>query len=184
MYYLIISTIIILIIMNKETVFPKTKELKTSLLSFDFNVFTPQLVGSESSDSYNPPYNGVAYGRYQFTLDTIKQVASELHINTPTVSEFINNHSLQDQFFRQYVNDILYFISTKNLNDFIGQKITGHNNKINTEINIYGLVAGAWLGGMNGLYNYLNNGIDKHDKFNTYISDYIAKFSFFNNLNF
>jgi hypothetical protein len=186
MLYLLISAIILFLLFKKDEIFSMSKNAVSSKgLDFNLDVFTTQLVGSESSDNYNPAYNGVAYGRYQFTIPTIKRIADELHIKVPTVSEFLDNQNLQDIFFKEYVNDILYFISKKNLNDFIGQKITGKNTykDITTNINIYGLIAGAWLGGEMGLYNFLVNNKDVADKFNTYISDYVTKFSYFNNLN-
>lgn len=167
--------------MSKDKISGMTGMLKSNLLDFNLNTFTPQLVGSESSDSYDPAYNGVAYGRYQFTVETMQRMAKELNISMPTISQFIDNHELQDKFYKQYVNDILFFISKNNLNDFIGQYITGKSNKITTKINVYGLVAGAWLGGEGGLQKYLINGYDAKDKFGTYISDYISKFSLFNN---
>lgn len=163
-WYLIISGIIILIYIMKKSDF-----------NFNYESFANALGLSESSNSYSNDSNGIAYGRYQFIPSTINQVSNELGIDT-TVTDFLNNPTQQDTFYKQYVNDIISYIKTNNLDSHIDKNITGKSNGITTPINIYGLVAGAWLGGTGGLDNYFNHNHDSNDG-HTYVSDYIAKFS-------
>lgn len=149
--------------------------MKKSDFNFNYTAFADALGMSESSNSYSNASNGIAFGRYQFIPSTIDQISNELGVDT-TVTDFLNNPQQQDDFYKQYVNDIISYVKQNNLDKFIGNKITGRKNKIITPINIYGLVAGAWLGGNEGLNNFLINGVDPNDG-NTYVSDYIAKFS-------
>jgi hypothetical protein len=150
--------------------------------TFDFEKFGYYLGISESGGNYQAS-NGIAYGKYQFTPATIQRISNDLNMDTPSINDFLSNPNMQDLFFKTYVQEILDYINKNNLNSFVGQPITGKKNNINTTINIYGLVAGAWLSGEGGLYNFLVHGSDKNDGY-TYISDYIAKFSqIFNNNN-
>jgi hypothetical protein len=166
---------------NPGSVSNMTSNLSTSS-NFDFSGFANALGLSESTNDYSNASNGIAYGRYQFIPSTINQVASELNIPTPSLTDFLNNPNLQDQFYNQYVNDIISELNNNGLTSYIGQTITGKNNSQTANINLYGLVAGAWLGGVGGVNNLLRNGYDANDNpgnpsKGTYVSDYIAKFS-------
>lgn len=146
------------------------------MIDFNYDSFAGFLGASESGNNYNPGFNGIAYGRYQFTPSTIARVANELNITVPSISDFISNPTMQDTFYKQYVNDILNYIESQNLTQFIGKSIT--DTKGNTAIiNIYGLVAGAWLGGLGGLVTTLLSLKNPSDLFGTHVSDYIVKFS-------
>lgn len=166
---LVIVIIFVLIKMIKEKNTDSTK-------IFDLETFRFELGRSESSNNYKI-VNGVgALGRYQFMPSTISDIAINiLKIPIPNEGQFLNNPQLQDRFFDANVNRIKSFMQ-ENLSGFLGKKITGKKNGIVTTINIYGLIAGAWLGGMGGVQNLLRSGLDKSDG-QTYISDYIAKFS-------
>jgi len=151
--------------------------------NFDFQSFSDALGGSEGSNSYNAynPRTG-ALGKYQFISITLNQVASELNIPVPSDSEFLNNPNMQESFYIQYAHDILNYINSFGLYKFLGESVTGKNNNITSNINIYGLVAGSWLGGVGGVVNLLELGIDANDNpvnpsQGTYISDYVSKFS-------
>jgi hypothetical protein len=146
------------------------------MYKFDFDYFANVLGASESSNNYDAE-NGFAYGRYQFTAATFRRILSNLGEGDVSVSEFLTNHELQEKAYRGFVNEIINYVVDTGLTMYLGTKITGKSNNIQTEINLYGLVAGAWLGGKAGLRDYLSTGNDKSDIYGTYISDYIAKFS-------
>jgi hypothetical protein len=144
--------------------------------NFDYNKFADALGLSESSNSYTIT-NGIAYGRYQFTPDTIVTVSNLLNENTPSLDNFISNPNMQDTYFKTYVDYLINRINNNStVKSQIGNFIIGKTNGITANINIYGLVAGDWLGGPGGDENLFINGYDANDG-RTYISDYIAKFS-------
>jgi len=146
--------------------------------NFDYDFFSNELANSESSNNYlaiNSEYN--AFGKYQFSENTFNDMLEKLGMVPVSINEFLNNKSLQETAFREYVKEILDFISNNNLGKFLEYFITGKTNKIYTQINQYGLVAGAWLAGRQGLKSYLDDNKDAHDSNGTYVSDYISKFS-------
>lgn len=147
------------------------------MINFDYKYFSGVLGMSESSNNYSA-VNGIAFGRYQFIPGTYNSVLDDLGLERVESYDFLENHSLQETVFRGYVNIILRFVHSHYLlANYLGNTIEGKSNHITTKINIYGLVAGAWLGGEIGLKEYLEAGEDKEDFNGTHISDYIAKFS-------
>lgn len=178
-FYFIIAGILILIFVMK----------KTTKYNFNFNLYNEELGLSESSGNYSTNTGNGMYGKYQFSYDTLNTVLNELNINVST-SQFLQSPNLQDAAVNQLTNDNLNYIESNNLDNSIGQSITGKGNGIVTTINIYGLAAGAHLGGTGNLYKFIKENIDVSDNTNiltggTYISDYIAKFSkIFNDLGY
>lgn len=158
-----------------QTIFPS---------NFNFEAFRIALADSESGSgsgtgnqiNYSIINSIGATGAYQFMPTTIRQISGELNIAVPSQQDFISSPTLQDQFYYQYVNDILNYISSENLSLYLGQQIAGQKNQISTSINIYGMVGAAWLAGMGNLKKFLYNGYDPNDGY-TYLSDYLAKFS-------
>lgn len=145
-------------------------------VNFDFDKFSNQLGFSESSGNYSTVNSIGALGKYQFMPSTMMQLAKQLNINI-SKQDFLNNPNLQEKFYKEYVYNILYDIYYNyHLDYYLGTYIKGKKNKISANINIYGLVAGAWLGGTLGLKKLL---VDKYDAYDgaTYVSDYVAKFS-------
>lgn len=143
---------------------------------FDYIDFANELGSSESSQSYQA-YNGLAWGRYQFIESTIIEVANYLNIPIKLEQDFLNDQGYQDIIYKGYVQILINDINKNNIDQFIGNYITGKTNNITSQINIYGLVAGGWLGGPGGLTKYFYDNYDAKDFNGTYISDYIAKFS-------
>jgi len=141
--------------------------------TFGYDAFARQLGYSESSNRYDVSFP--ALGRYQFTRDTIDTIQRQLNMSVDTAT-FLTTPSIQDLFYRTYVKNILDNIYNSSLKTEIGKTITGKGNGITAIINIYGLVAGAWLGGIGGLNNLFYHNYDANDG-HTYVSDYIAKFS-------
>ena len=141
-----------------------------------FEKFKNLLGLSESSNNYNAN-NGIAFGRYQFTKPLIQDIADSLQISTPSVNDFLRNPKMQDLFFETTVKKLeKKILSDEFLKNQIGKTITGKKNNVTTTINIHGLIAGAWIGGLGGLNKLFAYGEDAYDG-NTYVSDYIAKFS-------
>lgn len=143
----------------------------------NYSVFTKLLVNSESEGNYRAN-NGIAFGLYQFTKSRIATVATYLNEAIPSIEWFLNDREMQDRFFLAHLELILAYIEKEKLLDFAGKKVTGKNKYPNeATINIYGIVGGAHLGGEYGVKQFLKYNIDRKDKFGTYISDYVAKFS-------
>lgn len=146
------------------------------LYNFDLASYTKAIQDSESGGDYSAN-NGIAFGAYQFTQPTLDYLQQKYSL--PILNQFDNStQSLQDKYFSYFVSDILNYIQTNGLETYIGQPVLGANKyPYSVPINIYGLVAGAHLGGESGLNNFLLYGNDPSDSYGTHISDYIAKFS-------
>ena len=86
---------------------------------------------------------------------------------------FLNNPDFQDRIFKQHCQDLIKRIKAS-LSDYLGKPING------TEITLSGLVAGAHLGGMGGISNYLKGLCDSNDAMGTKVSDYIKAFAGYN----
>lgn len=144
----------------------------------NFESFKKFLIGSEADPEKLYKTDKPQLGLYQFTTDRIKDIANYLNVSVPSNSTFLNSPSMQDYFFNAHIYLILKDIENNNLQSFIGQSVEGaHNYPYVTNIELWGIVAGAHLGGSQGVKNFLIDGTDPHDSNNTYISDYIAKFS-------
>lgn len=151
-------------------------------VNFDYLSFADKLGYSESRNNYTIVNRIGALGRYQFMTTTISRVAIMAGLPVKLGQDFLNDHTYQDMIYRSYVNIIIDYINLNNLDIYINDFVTGQKNNLTEQIDIYGMVAGAWLGGEGGLYNILVNQIDKNDNpqnpdQGTWISDYIAKFS-------
>lgn len=144
--------------------------------NFDINTYSDLIKASESRGNYSAN-NGIAFGAYQFTRDTLDYLQAKYNLQPLNVFDN-TTATLQDEYFSYFVSDILNFIENNQLNNYIGFYVTGANKyPYQVPVTIYGLVAGAHLGGETGLKNFLTKGIDNPDSNGTYISDYIAKFS-------
>lgn len=146
------------------------------MIEFDYKYFSNVLGASESSNNYRAE-NGVAFGKYQFTPKTFNNVLDYLGLLPVTNEKFLNCPDIQEVVYKGYVKMILNYITANGLDYYIDKQTVGKTNKIKVKNNIYGLVAGAWLAGRNGLKNFLEFDEDKADKFGTHISDYVSKFS-------
>lgn len=140
---------------------------------------------SESGGNYTITYpkgspNPTAFGKYQFIKSRITDIALSFGERTPTPGEFLNNAAMQERYFDRHVQLILSFIESNALHTYVGKPVTGKNKyKKTVSINLDGLVAGAHLGGQNGLKQFLQSNFvyDPGDALGTHISDYVAKFS-------
>jgi hypothetical protein len=146
---------------------------------FLIDSFKTQMAGSESSNNYTIENSIGALGKYQFMPSTITRVANHLKITVPTKQQFLSTPALQELFMTTLMNLNLVDLENKGLLNYIGQPIKGKNKFPQTaNINVYGLLGGAHLGGVGGVQELLFNKNDRSDSNGTYISDYIAKFSY------
>jgi len=173
----ILGLLFLLYLLSKTSGISGTDVL--SSFNFDYSGWQYQLGLSESNNNYLRTNSIGALGRYQFMPTTIRRISEQRGLTIPTNDEFLRNTILQDDYFH-YMTDQLKTYIENNLFSFYGKQVTGKTNKINTTINIYGLLAGGWLSGQGNLINFLYYGKDISDgdrDEGTYISDYIAKFS-------
>lgn len=144
-------------------------------MSIDIKSFGDELGFVESGNSYSAINALGCWGKYQFCKDRRNEIAAALGItNLLYISDFLP--SMQEMFFDYHIRDLEKYIIDNDLIRFIGSEITGKLNRIKSEINIYGLLAGSHLGGKYGLKEFLTKGKDKSDG-STWISDYVAYFS-------
>lgn len=92
-----------------------------------------------------------------------------------TVEDFKNNRAAQLKVSEMNIAYLDKEITRLGLTRFVGQEING------VPVTKEGLIAGAHLGGVNGLQKFLTQGIDPHDggkgRIGTRISNYVANFS-------
>ena len=155
------------------------------------NNFKEDLAMSESSNRSDvvTEYKGKEYmGMYQYgdarlkdyivgtTKFTLKDLNTEPYILQDFKTKFDDNEKLQQKVMDWSINDNNSYIDSRNLDEYIGQELNG------VKITREGLQAGAHLGGKAGLRDFLESGMEiqgENDGFdgNTYVSDYIQKFS-------
>lgn len=142
----------------------------------ELNIFRDSLGISESGGKYNKDL-GQYWGKYQFGEARRKDIEKILGLPHLTRDQF--TPEVQEQFFNVHVQDYENRIFKDGLDKYFGGQIIGRNNKISSTINKYGLLAGAHLGGYEGMKKYFrtNGTFDPADDLGTAISDYIAKFS-------
>ena len=154
-------------------------------MTFDFTTYKDLLDNSESNSNYSTNTGNGMFGAYQFSMKTLQSLSLLYQLpyfTKDNIQDFLNNPVLQDRFLFALITDTLNYIGNNNLTRFIGQTITGRGNGITAQVDIYGLVAAAHLGGAGAIKDYFVNNIDSSDNTNkktggTYVSDYIAKFS-------
>jgi len=144
---------------------------------FELNIFKDSLGISESGGNYNNDL-GQYWGKYQFGDARRTDIEQMLGIDHHLMrAEFIPD--MQETFFTAHVQDLENKIYQAGLDKYFGTGIQGKSNGIVAQINKYGEIAGAHLGGWTGLQKYFssNGSYDPADSLGTHISDYIAKFS-------
>lgn len=137
----------------------------------NWKIFINQLGTRESSNNYAENEISYAYGRFQFTMDEINYLNNKYNLGFIDSVSFLLNSNLQDEYEKAEIFEDYNFIMDNNLNKYIGQILNG------VQINIFGLLAGAHLGGRQGLLNYLTTKFNPSDELGTSISDYIYLFS-------
>lgn len=140
----------------------------------ELNIFRAALGISESGGKYDNDL-GQYWGKYQFGDARRRDIEAMLNLHHLSREEF--TPAMQEQFFNAHINDYEKRIYREGLQRYFGTQITGKRNNITALINKFGIIAGAHLGGFEGVKKYFSTGYDPADKFGTYISDYIAKFS-------
>lgn len=148
-------------------------------MDVDFNKYASLLSLADFENSNACTENEIgALGAYQFLPETLNSLRDVYNL-PEWQSNFLCNIDLQNIYLKALVNETTYLIIINGLNQYIGQTVTGAGrfNNITTKINIYGLLAGAHLGGFGNLRKFLEYGQDFSDSNNTFISDYIAKMS-------
>jgi hypothetical protein len=142
----------------------------------EVNIFKKSLGISESGGKYDNDLHEY-WGKYQFGEARRKDIEQMLGLPHLTRAEF--TPEMQERFFTVHVQDIENKIYNAGLDKYFNTPIQGKSNSRVAQINKYGLIAGAHLGGFEGLKKHFSsNGVyDPADSFGTHISDYIAKFS-------
>lgn len=142
----------------------------------ELNIFKYTLGISESGGNYNNDLRQY-WGKYQFGEARRKDIEAMLGFHHLTRAEFTPD--MQEKFFSVHVQDLENKIYQDGLDKYFGTPIIGVKNKIVAQVNKYGLIAGAHLGGYSGMKKYFssNGAYDPADSLGTHISDYIAKFS-------
>ena len=149
----------------------------------NFSDFKLTLGYSEGGGNYKAVYKNsagvpLAFGKYQFIDSRLTDVANFLGVSKPDYDEFLNNKDEQENSFIGHCNLMLRDLQNNGSMDYIGTPIKGANKyPIDTVTNVYGLLGGGHLAGVNGVKNYFENGTDASDSLGTHTSDYIAKFS-------
>lgn len=137
----------------------------------ELNSFLTALGASESGGDYTEWNEIMCIGKYQFSYATRKSVGYG-HIKS---HEFILRPEIwspEDQEIairRLVASNLLRLAET--ISEHEGDLING------IEISKSGILAGAHIGGVQGVSNYFNKGNNPADLFGTSIEDYIIRFS-------
>ena len=132
--------------------------------------------GGESGGQWDPKptpnkdRNGntyYVYGKYQMGPAEIQQYAPP----GTTIEQFRASPDIQTQTFHAYQDDHIRQIHQLGLDKYIGTPING------VPITMDGLVAGAHLGGVQGLENFLKSGKNPSDNLGTSIGSYVERYS-------
>ena len=142
----------------------------------ELSEFRNALGTSESSGNYSNDL-GEYWGKYQFGEE--RRIDIEKILNLPHLTRAQFTPKMQETFFNAHINDYEKRIFNDKLDKFFGQTVTGKKNGITAQINKFGLLGGAHLGGYSGMKKFLtsNYSYDPADSLGTHISDYVAKFS-------
>ena len=149
----------------------------------DFERFALAIRKAESCNNYKI-VNVYGYmGAYQFGMARLCDLGytESLGYNHPAFSwktgyskeYFLNHPDFQDRVFREHVIDLVKQIKSQ-FAGYIGKTFNG------IEITLSGLVAGAHLGGIGGVKNFLRGTHDNKDAFGTSVSGYIKRFKGYN----
>ena len=146
------------------------KENKILLASADKN-FKTSMKKSESSGNYMVVNSEGYMGAYQFgnaRLTDYKDATGKDF----TKQEFLASQELQDEVFDWHTNDIVTYVNSKGLDQYIGTEING------VLVTLNGLVAVAHLGGKNGMSKFLktNGKYNPADSNGTTLTNYLNKF--------
>ena len=88
---------------------------------------------------------------------------------------WLKDHAYQDQFMTLYTKHHWDAIVQLDLDKYLCKtRVSAHG--VHYTLTQGGMLAGAHLGGVYGLEEYLVNKDDNHDDYGTYISDYLAKY--------
>ena len=146
------------------------KENKILLASADKN-FKTSMKKSESSGNYMVVNSEGYMGAYQFGNARLTDYKDATGKNF-TKQEFLASQELQDEVFDWHTNDIVTYVNSKGLDQYIGTEING------VLVTLNGLVAVAHLGGKNGMSKFLktNGKYNPSDSNGTTLTNYLNKF--------
>lgn len=147
----------------------------------DTNKYKKYLAYRESSDDYSIDSPG--WGKYQFYPSTLNYLRDKYNlVDWISKENFLSDHSLQELYEDNLIQDSLSFIDSQGFDSFYGKEITGQGTGKKALLNIYGMLAVIHLGGRGGLSDLLLHNKDHSDHSNpatggTYLSDYAVDFS-------
>jgi len=172
---------------EKNNVWKKIEKEMNKEKSNDFEEFAFAIRKRESSDNYQI-VNAYGYmGAYQFGMArlcdlgyTERKAGTTGYVNSAfqwkaghSREYFLSNSELQDRVFKEHTIDLIKQIDSR-FTEYIGKAFNG------VEITLSGLIAGAHLGGIGGVSNYLKGLTDAQDQLGTSISNYIKLFAGYN----
>jgi hypothetical protein len=133
----------------------------TGMSAAQYDTFRGYLAARESGSYSEPPNKGGYMGRYQMGMTEIQDSAKRLGVPVPTQQQFLADPQLQEKLFENY---------TLNNNN---QLMNNPRYAGASPTERAGILAGAHLGGVAGVSNYLATGKDPADSNGTHISSYV-----------
>ena len=137
-----------------------------------YDDFKYDLGSQESSNNYNSDNHlnsTCCWGYWQFSAGRLNDLQNNYNL-TPWISKsnFLGNSDLQNLYFDQHVQDYAGALT---------QYLVQAQSALGSTVTLSGLIAGAHLGGLNGVLNLITNGIDNADSNGTAISSYVNTYS-------
>jgi hypothetical protein len=110
------------------------------------------------------------FGRLQFSRGRYAEAQTALpQLQGVSIEEFANSPALQVIAERWHINDYRRRLRQDGIIDYVGTTVNGY------PITESGLIAMAHLGGYDGMRNFMENGDDPSDVYNTHLSDYLVR---------
>jgi hypothetical protein len=156
----------------------RSLRLKPVVQDPGFKRFAAAMRESESTNDYKAKNRGGYLGAYQFGREALIEVGYKNQkgewtgINgAASEAAFLNRPSIQDQAFDIWMTGLDRQVNNEGLYRHIGKNIK------DKPADRFGILAGAHLGGVAGLYDYLEKNKHAEDANGTDIGSYIKKFS-------
>jgi hypothetical protein len=159
--------------------------IKKAVYEAEFNRFVAHLGFKESSEIWTKVNVNGCIGRFQFSPATLKAlgygyITPQGFKKNPAIFSPDLQLKVLQQLIKANVEQLTLYITyagrTINFMAYVGKTING------ILITRAGIIAGAHLGGVGGIAQYLSSAgkVNRHDLFNTTIEEYVKEFEAYN----
>lgn len=151
-------------------------------MTIDFTKYSELLAKTESSNNPKAVNNKTgALGLFQFLPKTLNSLQALYNLSSwNNANYFLSDPDLQKKYLKALVTDTLSFIKNNSLEKYLNTLVIGSKKYpgLKANLNLYGMLAIAHLGGVNNLKQFLQSGgVYNPNDGATSLSDYGALYS-------